>query len=238
MDRPTRFLFVLLLAPVAEAQNVGGVFGPEVTPHSKAAEVRFAFGPASDGRPDRFTSRFHYQQTITDSIRLRGVVQGADTNSSDFDFDLVQLEAQWQFLEDENHGWDSALRLDVQIADDRPDLVALNWTSDFPFAEDWFLRTIAQGGVQVGDGRQDGLFLQTRYSLNYKTTPGYRLQLQVFNFWGTTADFQDLNDQNHSIGPAISGPIRGKWSFEASTLFGLTNATSDVDLRLFLIRRF
>ncbi|MEM7004903.1 MAG: hypothetical protein AAF498_03405 [Pseudomonadota bacterium] len=233
-----RLAVALLFSPVAFAQNAGGVFGPEVTPNSKAAEVRFIFAPASDGRPDRFTSRFHYQQTISDSIRLRGVIQGADTSTSDFDYDLVQFEAQWQFAEDEDRGWDSALRLDLQIADDRPDLIALNWTSDVLLSERFFVRGIAQGGFQIGDNRQDGLFLQSRFGLNYRTDPGYTFQIQVFNFWGTTSDFQDLNDQNHSIGPAVSGPIGEKWSFEASSLFGLTDATADVDLRLFLTRKF
>ncbi|MEO0881701.1 MAG: hypothetical protein AAFY34_03110 [Pseudomonadota bacterium] len=223
---------------MANAQNAAGVFGPEVVPGSKAAEVRVAFAPSSNGRPDRIASRFHYQQTVTDNIRLRGVIQGADTDTSDFDFDLVQFEAQWQFREDDIHGWDSAIRFDVQIAEGRAETLALNWTSDFPLTEKWSVRGHAQGAVQVGSGRTDGLFLQTRYSVSYKTDPGYKLQVQVFNFWGTTSDFQDIDDQVHSIGPAISGPIGDKWSFEASTLLGLTGATSDIDLRLFLTRHF
>ena len=107
-------LIVFLLsgaASNANAQNVGGVFGPEVTPGSRALEFRTAFAPPSDGRPDRITSRLHYQQSVTDNLRLRAVVQGADTNTSGFDFDLVQFEAQYQFLEDEKAGIDSACLL-------------------------------------------------------------------------------------------------------------------------------
>ncbi|MEL7454771.1 MAG: hypothetical protein AAGJ50_15525, partial [Pseudomonadota bacterium] len=161
-------LCLAMVTPAVSAQNVAGVFGPEVTPGSKAAEVRFAFAPANNGRPDRFTSRLHYQQAVTDTIRLRGVIQGADSNTSDFDFDLVQFEAQWQFREDEIDGWDSAVRADVQITEGRADLLALNWTSDIPLGDAWTVRAHAQGAVQVGGGRTDGLFLQTRYQVARK----------------------------------------------------------------------
>jgi len=149
----------VFIVPSAYSQNTGGVFGPEVTPNSRALEWRTSVAPGSDGRSDRVASRLHYQQTVTDDLRLRAVLQGADepASTSDFDFDFLQLEAQWQFLEDEEDGWDSALRLDLQLAEGRADLLGLN-------------------------GR--------------------------------------------------------KWSYEASLLFGVTNATADTDFRLFIVRSF
>jgi len=233
------FLLSLALATGANAQNVGGVFGPEVTPGSKAFEFRTAFAPPSNGRTDRITSRLHYQQSITDNLRLRAVVQGTDTNVSGFDFDLVQFEAQYQFLEDERDGVDSAIRFDLLINDDvGPNLVSFNSTTDVPLSERWTLRGVLLAQVQFGDDRSDGLFLQTRSSLRYKVNPAFNLQVQVFNFYGSTADFQDFDDQVHSVGPAISAKLGQGWSVEASTLFGVTNATSDVDFRVFLAKSF
>ncbi len=239
-----RLLFALLLTSLlpttsAIAQNVGGVFGPEVTPGSKALEFRTAFAPPSDGRPDRITSRLHYQQSVTDNLRLRAVVQGADTNVSGFDFDLVQFEAQYQFLEDDRHGIDSAIRVDLLINDDiGPNLVSFNSTTDVPLGDRWVWRGVALAQVQFGDDRNDGLFLQTRSSLRYKVNPALNLQVQVFNFYGSTADFPDFRDQVHSVGPAISAKLGQGWSVEASTLLGLTNASSDVDFRIFLAKAF
>lgn len=227
------------VASVASAQNVGGVFGPEVTPGSRALEFRTAFAPPSDGRPDRITSRLHYQQSVTDDLRLRVVVQGADTNVSGFDFDLVQFEAQYQFLEDEKAGVDSAVRLDVLINDDvGPNLVSFNSTTDVPLGERWVWRGVVLAQVQFGPDRSDGLFLQTRSSLRYKINKAVNIQAQVFNFYGSTADFPDFRDQVHSVGPALAAKLGQGWSVEASTLFGLTNASSDVDFRVFLTKSF
>ena len=232
-------LMLFALTPAAQAQNVGGVFGPEVTPGSRAFEFRTAFAPPSDGRPDRITSRLHYQQSVTDNLRLRAVVQGADTNTSGFDFDLVQFEAQYQFLEDEKAGIDSAVRLDVLINDDvGPNLVSFNSTTDVPLGERWVWRGVVLAQVQFGDDRGDGLFLQTRSSLRYKVNKSLSLQAQAFNFYGSTDDFPDLRDQVHSIGPAAAIKLGHGWSVEASTLFGLTNASSDVDFRVFLAKSF
>ena len=232
-------LYALAFAFSAAAQNVGGVFGPDVTPNSRAIEFRTAFAPPSDGRPDRITSRLHYQQTVTDNLRLRAVVQGADTNVSGFDFDLVQFEAQYQFLEDEKAGIDSAVRLDVLINDDvGPNLVSFNSTTDVPLGERWVWRGVVLAQVQFGDDRADGLFLQTRSSLRYKINKAVSIQAQAFNFYGSTADFPALRDQVHSVGPALAAKLGQGWSLEASTLFGLTNASSDVDFRVFLAKSF
>ena len=210
-----------------------------MTPNSRAIEFRTAFAPPSDGRPDRITSRLHYQQTVTDNLRLRAVVQGADTNVSGFDFDLVQFEAQYQFLEDEKAGIDSAVRLDVLINDDvGPNLVSFNSTTDVPLGERWVWRGVVLAQVQFGDDRADGLFLQTRSSLRYKINKAVNIQAQAFNFYGSTADFPALRDQVHSVGPALAAKLGQGWSLEASTLFGLTNASSDVDFRVFLAKSF
>ena len=78
----------LLLAPAALAQNVGGVFGPGVRDGDRSAEYRGAFVPEEDGRDSRSVHRLHYQYALNDSVRLRGVVQGSDVNSSSLEYDL------------------------------------------------------------------------------------------------------------------------------------------------------
>ena len=99
-------------------------------------------------------------------------------------------------------------------------------------------RALVLAQVQFGDNRNDGLFLQTRSSLRYQVNPRYNLQVQVFNAYGSTDDFPSFRDQSHSVGPAIAFKIGQGWSVEASTLFGLTNATADADFRVFLSESF
>ena len=234
------WLGLLFLLPTAHAQNTAGVFGPDVAPGSQALDWRVSVAPGSDGRSDRVASRLHYQRAVTDDLRLRAVLQGADEPAadSDFDFDFFQLEAQWQFREDHASGWDSALRLDLQIAEGRADLLGLNWTSDVPLGGAWRARGVLLTAVQLGSQRGDGLFLQTRASVSYALGAGTQLQLQSFNIFGSTAGFGDFDDQNHALGPAVSGKFGRGWSFEAGLLFGLTDATADTDFRLFISRSF
>lgn len=231
-------LLLLFLIPTAQAQNTGGVFGPDVAPGSQALEWRTTVAPGSDGRSDRVASRLHYQRSATDDLRLRAVLQGADEPAadSDFDFDFLQLEAQWQFREDEESGWDSALRLDLQIAEGRANLLGLNWTSDIPLGGVWRARGILMTAVQLGPQRGDGLFLQTRASISYGLGNGTRLEVQSFNIYGSTKGFGDFNDQNHAVGPAVAGKFGRRWSYEASVLFGVTDATADADFRFFISR--
>lgn len=237
---PRFALFTLFTIPIcsAFAQNTGGVFGPEVTPGSSAFEGRVAIAPGSDGRDRRFASRVHYQKAISDNLRLRAVVQGVDTQANGFEFAFVQLEAQLQFREDEIHGWDSAVRFDAQFADGGADLIGINWTSDIFLNDRWKLRGILMGAVQVGSERRSGAFLQTRSSISYKLDSNYQVQLQMFNNYGSSADFADFRDQNHAVGPAVSGKLGKDWSFEASALFGVTDAATDTDLRIFLTKAF
>jgi len=117
-------------------------------------------------------------------------------------------------------------------------LISLNWTGDVLLGGPWRARGVLLTAIQLGSERADGLFLQTRASLSYVLDSGTQLQLQSFNIYGSTAGFGDFSDQNHALGPAITGRIGRKWTYEASLLLGVTNATADTDFRLFISRSF
>lgn len=234
------FWFCVTFATVgsARAQNTGGVFGPKVTPGSEAIEWRVAFVPDEGDLDDRFASRFHYQRTVDDDLRLRVVLQGADLADDSADFAFAQFEAQWHFLDHEDNGWDSALRLDYQAASRNPDLIGLNWVSDVPLGAGLKLRGIILTGFQLGDDRDNGVFLQTRAALHYKLSDRLTAQIQTFNFYGSTAQDLSSDEQNHSVGPAVSGKLGNGWSFEASALIGVSGGAADLDFRFFLAKSF
>ena len=227
-------VLLLVFTLPAMAQNTSGVFGPEVTPGSRAFEFRTVYSPSTRERGDRFASRFHYQQSVSDNLRLRGLIIGSNRQGAGFDFDVVQFEALYQFKEDEINGWDSALRLDFQHGKNRPDLAGLHWTNDFKLNDRWGLRAVLLTAIQTGNQRNKGVFLQTRSSLRYRTDTGHTLQLQMFNTYGSTANFPGFNDQVHTIGPAISGKLTQGWAFEMGALFGFSDRASNVDFRFFL----
>lgn len=233
-------LFYLLSALPALAQNTGGVPGPQVIPGERQAEWRVAIDPGSDGGNARTALRLHYQQALTDTFRLRGIITGSDTGPGGFDLTQYQVQALWQFADAGDGGINSALRFDYIVTDGSavPDSVRLGWTADWPLRDDWTFRTVAFGSLQTGDNRQNGVFLEARTALIRRLAGGHSLQVQSFSQLGSSADLPGFDSQNHALGPSVSYRLSSHWSLDASALFGISDAAGDAVFRLFLGYRF
>ncbi len=225
----------LVLSLPATAQTLGGVFGPTVDPTDRSAQYRSALDPEGDGS---WAHRLHVQQSLNDSVRLRGVVQGSDDARGDLAFDHIQGELLWQVVERTPGGWSSALRFDVRLRDGGdPNRLGVNWTNQWDFANGWRVRGLALVSREVGDGADDGFGLGTRASLTRGVGNGVRAGVEMFNGYGNSDDLPDVEDQNHRLGPVVSGSLGG-WGLQAGVLFGLTDGASDEDLRVWIGRRF
>lgn len=231
----------LALACAAQAQNVAGVFGPNVSAGDRTFEYRAALAPVDGTGGDNFVHRLHYQHALNDRWRLRGVLQGSDTRADDFEFNFFQGEIQWQFLERTPAGVSSALRLDLRITerDDGADRVGLNWTTQWDINDAWQARGVILLARELGTGQRNGIFLETRAGVSRKIGTNVRLGLESFNIYGNTAQgFGSFDDQNHQFGPVFSGQLDGGWSWLAGALFGLSASAPDEDFRLWISRRF
>lgn len=224
----------------ALAQNTGGVPGPQVTPGERQAEWRVAIDPGSDGGDARTAMRLHYQQALTDTFRLRGIITGSDAGPGGFDLTQYQVQALWQFADASDGGVNSALRFDYIVTDGSasPDSVRLGWTAEWPLRDDWTFRTVAFGSLQTGDNREDGVFLEARTALIRRIAGGHSLQVQSFSQLGSTANLPGFDGQNHALGPLVSYRLSSHWSLDASALFGISDAADDAVFRLFLGYRF
>lgn len=85
------FLSVLVmfgLTSAAATQNMSGVFAPVVY--------------ADDHGGDEFDcgQRLHYQETVSESLRLRGILATCETTDSVMDLEFVWIEAVWQVTPD------------------------------------------------------------------------------------------------------------------------------------------
>lgn len=231
---------VMFAGPWAFAQNVGGVFGPNVTEGDKSWQYRAGFSPGEDDGPDRFVHRFHYQQAINDSVRWRVVVQGSDLEDGNLEGNFVVGELHWQFLDEKKDGWSSAFRVDGRLSegDDGAHLIGLNWTSQVPITEDLSFVGVILLAEELGDRARDGTFAQTRASLTYKLDGGNKIGVEMFNVHGDLGDLQDLDQQNLTIGPTFSTKLGGDWSLFTGVQFGLTDPARDTDLRLWIGRPF
>lgn len=225
---------LLLYALPAASQNTGGVFGPVVNEGHRSLQYRAAYDFENYG----FAQRLHYQQAINGDLMWRVLVQARKTTDSRVDTDFVQGELFWQ-LANPTPNWQHALRFDLRYSTEgRPGAIGVHWTNQFDFAARWMARFVVLTATQIGDGANGDLVMQTRASVAYSLDPGLRAGLELFNTYGPIDDFPTLQAQNHQIGPTIAASVGGGWSIFGSLLFGISDAASDTQGRVFFNRSF
>jgi len=225
--------FFVVSSQFAAAQNTGGVFPPIVNEGHKSLQLRLAFADDNNGS----AQRLHYQQAINDDFMWR-IVGQVNSNNGDTDFNFVQGELFWDFS-DKGDDWAQGVRFDLRVRDEnRPSQFGFNWMHQFKLSNRLTARALALSTVQFGDNAADGIALQTRGSLMYKTNDKINIGVELFNSYGTTANFQSFKNSQQQFGPFISVPIRNNTSIYASALFGLSDATTDTDLRLWVTQSF
>lgn len=227
-------LVLSLTIPSVWAQNTGGVFGPVVHEGHQSAEYRIGFDPDSDG----LNQRVHFQQSLDTSKMWRIVAQGRKPNGNDFDFDYVQGELFWELTPDDA-SLQQGLRFDARLRDDdRPGFIGANWMTQFRIADNWRVRTIVLTSVDVGNNARDGLYIQTRGQLSRSLAKGKRVGLELFSAYGAIDDIPELGEQRHQLGPFVTTPFAEGFSLYAGALFGLTDASPDTNIALWVTKRF
>lgn len=232
-------LMLMLLPSTAMAQFNGGVFGPVVNEGSSSAQYRAAYNPDTEA----FSHRGHYQMAISDTVQLRGVVQFTKPGGADLDYDLFQGEATFQITPD-GQDFQFGVRTDVTLRDGpRPDQVGLNTMSQWKLNNGLSAKFVTLASVQGGDRAADGIDLQTRASLS-KGLPSQggiaptALSLELYSFYGRTGNLADFNDQTHLLGPSAKFKITDSVSTNLGALFGLTDASADSQIRLWVTKGF
>ena len=218
----------------AQAQNTGGIFPPMVKAGHKSAQYRGTYDPDSEG----YAQRLHYQQSVNTDFMWRGLVQARKTDESDVDFDFFQAELFWE-ISDDDDDWRTGFRFDGRIRDDgRPGQIGVNWMNQWPLAEDFSARFLVLTSADVGDDARDGVFFQTRGQIAYTGMEKGSLALELYNSYGALDDIRDFEEQRHQFGPTITWPIAKDVRLYVNTLFGLTDATPDNELRFWLTKNF
>lgn len=225
---------LVLTGQSAIAQNNAGVPPPGVNEGHRSAQYRVAFNPDTDN----FSQRLHYQQSIDGDFMWRAVLQVRETPASAVDLDYIRAELFWE-LETGNEGWKTGFRFDGQYtSDNRPGFVGALWLNQFQLAPRVSARLALVTRYQIGDNRRDGLFLQSRANLAYAASEDVSIGVESFNTYGFTSDIGPIGEQNHVAGPFANIRLGAKWGLTTSALFGMTQASPDAELRLWLTRRF
>lgn len=227
-----RVLVVLILfwSGSALAGRTGGVSGPVVTEGQAAWQSRSGYDHGSDV----FVNRIHYERSVSDDVRWRVVAVAIKTEDRRLDFDAVQGEVTWQ-LTPNSARWQQGLRFDLLIREstDRH-AITLHWLNQFELNERWQVRVGALLTREFGAQRKNGVFLQSRSSVSYKTSNRLDVSMEMFNLYGSTTADLSFEEQSHQLGPMVTYKIGKGWSVQVGTLFGVSKASPDVNYRLFI----
>ena len=233
MRKTLLLILIYLLAPSTFAQNTGGVFGPVVNDGHRSIENRVSFEPDDDD----FAQRLHYEQSFNDDLMWRVVIGTSKTEDSDVDFDSVRGELFWQLSED-GKAYQTGVRFDLVLRDnDKTDSFGMNWMNQFKLDDNWSVRGLLLTSIDFGDQRRDGVFLQTRGQLNRTLQSNRSIGIELYSSYGSTNDFADFEEQNHQIGPYVRVPITNGWTLTGNVLAGITEASPDTTLRIWINRR-
>ena len=226
-----------VLAFSVSASNTSGVHGPVVNPDDRSGQYRIGFSPGEDGGEDAWAHRFHYQQAFNEDFRWRVITQFRD-RGDDLEYDYLRAELLYHFKHKEQGIWDSGIRFDIRTRKgSRPELFSVHWTNQWQLTPEWRLRCIVIGGWNFGGTAVGGMNLDTRASLTYKMDNGHRVGVEMFNQYGKASDMGSFNDQEHQIGPVLSGKI-ADYSYQLGYLAGVSNGADDHTYRLWFGKSF
>ncbi len=90
-------------------------------------------------------------------------------------------------------------------------------------------------GKEMGTNARKDTDFDAGWRVKYKLHKNFEPGVEMYNSWGElsrTGDFD--NDQKHRIGPMFFGEIVPGLKYQAGYLFGISDATEDGSLKLFL----
>ena len=230
---PLSIAFALVAAPAA-AQNTAGVFPPGFGADHRSAQYRITY----EADEHATAHRFHYQQSINPDLLWRVIVAARKTDDQEVDYNAVTGEIFWT-LSPQGARFQHGMRFDAIVrSEGRPANLAVNWGGHYALGERWRIRGNLLTSAQVGDGRQGGVFVQTRGQLQYAVSPGRAVGIEHYGVYGSSKDFLGANEQRQQLGPYVDLPLAPRWRLFGSALFGLTDGSQDLDLKLWITRSF
>ena len=233
------FLSVVLFlmgSALLRAQNTALVFSPEVIAGEGIVDFRMGYDPDAN----RWVYRNHIQYGFSDSFMLRGLTLHTIDSSDRWGFRFFRVEGLWQFLEDENAGWDSALRFELEIAegDNLPNRIRLAWTGMYDIDRYWQVRGNFLTGYEIGPASDPGALFEVRAQVSRRLTKTTRLAFDYFGNMNNTEAFGNWESQRHQLGPTLSVKLSKTINVIGGALFGISQAAADSEYRVLVMRIF
>jgi hypothetical protein len=208
------------------------------------------FLPDDEDTPFRQTQEFELQMSIT-SHWLVALTHGFDVpDGENFRLSAIEGETQFELITLEGNGFGFAVQGGVEHPlgeASEEEAGDVHFGPILEYAHDKFLLTLnplffrEQGEL----AEQEGYGFEYGWQAMYNVTERLGLALEMFGEIEDMANSGPFNDQVHSIGPAFYYAIEREWEEDGKersrelvlslgAQFGLTDATSDVALKVFI----
>lgn len=233
-----------IVAPsAAGAQSLtGNVGSADITKGERAIESRFGVNDEGDA-----AARVQFEDAFTDwyQVRIIGSFDRPDGGQWNINSATIENWFQWREEKKDGSGFNGGLRLAYIFNDGPgPDKAAIRFTVTDKFAARWEWRANAIAEFETGEGSAGGADLETRLQLSRDAgftafgTDDWKVGAELFSELGNTRDIPDIDAQAHQFGPIVKGGWSNGVYVQTGVRFGLTNATDDAMLKVFIGRAF
>lgn len=228
------FSLVVLWAAPASAQFY--VRSPDVEKGELKLEEHGAVysGPGEDERR-RQSHEIEAKYGFTD--RWEGIVEGFFRQDIGEDFEARQFElgAQYEIVEREGDGLGLAFRgiYEFALQGGDPDEILFGPIAKYVWARDSFTTNAFFIG-QLGNHREiDSLEFKFNWRLKHEFNERWAIGVEGYSEIEDLSHAGTWDDQKHRLGPVAYLELDSmpKWEFAAGTLFGASDATSDVTFK-------
>ena len=228
------FAGVLIAAQAAQAQFY--VRSPDVEKGELKLEEHGAIysGPGEDERR-RQSHELEVKYGFTD--RLEGIAEltGRENIGDSLKWQRFELGGQYELMERHGDGWGLAFRSLYEWALQDGDLGEILFGPLAKYVHGQDSATVNAFFIgQVGDHREiDSLELKLNWRLKHEFNETWGLGVEGYSEIEDLSHTGTWDEQKHRVGPVAYLELEGmpKWEFAAGTLFGVSDATSDITLK-------
>jgi len=227
---------------VLSAHSAGAQFyvrSPDATKGKTAIEEHGAIysGPGEDERR-RQSHEIEFKHGLTERWQL--IVEGTLREDIGESLKARRLEVgfQYEIVERRGDGWGLAFRTLYEFAlqDDIPDEILFGPLAKYVRGRDSFaINTFFIG--QIGSEADiDSLELKVNWRLKRELNENVGLGVEGYSAIGDLSNAGSFDEQKHRLGPVAYLEFGGhegrpEWEFAGGTLFGVSDATSDVTFK-------
>lgn len=235
-------LCALLITTSAQAAfALGSIRSPQVTKDKLSMEYKgFRKGDDRKALNNQQKHIFEFGYGVTERLKLD--IEGVWERSSgdDLSFDATEFAGRYELTEPGEYWIGTGIYAAYEWTEDDNDpqeaVIGLLLQKEYGK-----FKHIANAYVsrEVGDDREDGFGIETRYLAQYDYKPYFKPTVEWQAEWGNTDEFEGYDDQAHYVGPGAYGhiPFLEKWigtgevEYQLTYYRGISDAAADDAVR-------